>query len=121
MPLTVTIVGPREVIDEISRSNDIPDIEMDEPQAERGLADAVDSPIAPDDVQEFFQLLTVAIGTTTSAVILLQKIKDLLKKSSRHHRVRIKQPRTNLTLGEIDADTDVGKLAESIDRELLSG
>jgi hypothetical protein len=114
LSVTVTLLGPQEIIEEVSRNSDIDDLEMDEPQAERGLADAVDSPIGPEEFQQFFQLLTVAIGTATSAVVLFEKIKGLLKKTGKNHVVKIKNPKNNKVLGEIGVDTDVRQLAESL-------
>jgi len=79
------------------------------------LADAVDAPIGPQEIEEFLQLLTVAIGTATSAVILIQKIKNLLKKSGAKNKVvQIRNPKTNRLIGEVGADTDVDKLADSL-------
>jgi|HubBroStandDraft_6_1064221.scaffolds.fasta_scaffold186844_1 hypothetical protein len=115
LSVTITLFGPEPIIDELYSHNDISDVDMDEPQTERGLADAVDAPIGPQEIEEFLQLLTVAIGTATSAVILIQKIKNLLKKSGAKNKVvQIRNPKTNRLIGEVGADTDVDKLADSL-------
>jgi hypothetical protein len=114
MPVTLTLLGPREIIDEISQARDLAGVKMDEPQAAKGLADAVDSPIGPQEIETVLQLLTIGIGTATSAVVLFQKIKDLVKKSGKGRSVRIKNPKNNETIGEISETTDIDQLANSI-------
>ena len=107
MSVVVTFVGPRDVLEKLSSANDAPDIEFDEVQPEGSMADAVDSPIGPEEVQQFFALLTVGIGTASAAVSLLQKIKALLKNSGRGGQVKVKNPKTNKLLAEVDENTDV--------------
>jgi hypothetical protein len=130
MPVTITLVGPREVIEKLSQEQGLPDLDMDEPQPESSLADAVDSPIGPEEVKSFFELLTVAIGSATAGVVLLQKIKSLLKTSekehphkagkrhSTRHSVKLKNPINNKVLAEITEDTNVDDLAGDLFPEL---
>jgi hypothetical protein len=111
MAVTLTLVGSREIIDKLSTEDKPDDVEMDEPQLEGGLADAVDSPIGPQEIEAIMQLLTVAIGTVTSAVVLFEKIKRLVSPTGATVQVR---DTDNRSIGKIDVSTDVRQLAKSL-------
>jgi hypothetical protein len=114
MAVVVTLRGPKEIIDEIAELPEITGIELDEPQSDQSLSDAVDSPIGPQEIEQILQLVTVAITTTTAGVVLFGKIQKLLRKSEKASKVALVDPKNNKTIGTLALDSDPETLAGSL-------
>ncbi|MDA9520164.1 hypothetical protein XI06_07315 [Bradyrhizobium sp. CCBAU 11434] len=114
MAVVVTLRGPKEVIDKIAELPEIAGIELDEPQSDQSLADAVDSPIGPQEIEQILQLITVAITTATAGVTLFEKIQTLLRGSEKPSKVAVVDPKNNKTLGDLAVDTDPKMLSRDL-------
>jgi hypothetical protein len=113
MTIIVTLRGPRAIIQDLE-NEDFPGIEKDERQSGHSLADAVDSPIGAQELEQILQLLTVGISTATAAVALLERIKKLLSSQDKPSKVDLVDPTTNKVRASIAPDSDISQIVDDL-------
>lgn len=86
MSASFSLVGPPELIEELSSLTDLSDTRVGRVQPASTLIDAVDAPIGPETITAVVSAITIICGSTRAIAELIDKILDLIAK----HRSRPK-------------------------------
>ena len=117
MATMLRIIGDQQAVLEISTLSGSDDLEIGDPQPAEALSDAADGVIGPQEIQYALQIVTVAVGTATSAAMLVSKLIDIKRKLDAGRSVRIvdRRGRTRLRIKADTGDDEIRRLQADIE------